>query len=931
MAHGRHSRRRRRRSQARRASSGDLLEQVRQSLARGDGRGALDRLRRVRHEDGDPEALPLLFFCACVQRARQLTENGLDEEAAVMRERAARHRVSVSPRTLEGDDLVRYLRCLEGAEALAVYVDYLNARLPVPRAERWLADRLVVRRSWEGLEALEADHPLRRDASPVVRSLDAMDAGDWERAAELLQGIPRRSPFAAWRLFCKAMVCFGAGDDRGLRRALDLLPADFVLTHTVAEWRRICTGEGEGGAIQVQRALGTDGATLAALGDALRHALGRKGRTRDIEGLLAGLADALYPEEPLHARMDLLQIAGLATLRDKLQMKTVHTLAQRLLPADRVAGTVARINLMVQRVSPDLWDPAPAAVYLGRLPVEFPEASDQALARGRVLEALARSGHKAIDPRYLPPRMMGALAALLGGPIDDPEMLFVELTMASLEADPGNREGYRFLLDLLRGHAADKPRLHGILQEMATRFPNDPDPWLELATLHYSRNAYRRAEHALVEARQRAPHDERILDLQAIGFLKSADQSRKSGRFALAARDLRRAGDLGRPLLGTVLPVKRLLLEVVSRGEEDAAEVAAPHLEPLPAGARLRTLALLLKDLEGNRHIKNVRSGMGRALRELLARETALIDVLAPDEVVALLAPLPADFRLVYDDLRVVPVLADWWAALMARLEGDRLVAVFDMLMDCGRRAPVRAEIDRRLRGLEKARRDPLLLFYLAVIRYHEGHDHDARRFAEVIRGAESSDRERLRAAAARLARHTQGRLRQALQEFDFDSLDVPSPLCGPEGLSIEDLLPLFGDGEPSIEAVLDELARSMKAGGKEERLREGFAEALGEALGGGEAERWPDAQSDGPSQGSLFGDAHIAGEVRRLEALIDEHRLRGAPESVIEEIAGAARDEPESRRALDRIARECEATGLRGGLSREMHTLLFPGQRRRR
>ena len=76
--------------------------------------------------------------------------------------------------------------------------------------------------------------------------IDAMDAGDWARAADLLQGVPRRSPFAAWRLFSKAMVCFGAGDDDGLRRTLDRLPADFALARTVAECRRLIAGDGGG-------------------------------------------------------------------------------------------------------------------------------------------------------------------------------------------------------------------------------------------------------------------------------------------------------------------------------------------------------------------------------------------------------------------------------------------------------------------------------------------------------------------------------------------------------------------------------------------------------------------------------------------------------------------------------------------------------------
>ena len=33
----------------------------------------------------------------------------------------------------------------------------------------------------------------------------------------------------------------------------------------------------------------------------------------------------------------------------------------------------------------------------------------------------------------------------------DPHMVFTDLMLASLELDPDNREGYRFLLDLLRG------------------------------------------------------------------------------------------------------------------------------------------------------------------------------------------------------------------------------------------------------------------------------------------------------------------------------------------------------------------------------------------------------------------------------------------------------------------------------------------------
>ena len=925
MASGKHRRRKQKRTRPLDASSGDVLEQVRQLLARRDGRGALDRLKQVSHGDGrPPEELPLLRFCASIERARGLARSGLDKEAADMRAQAARHRASVSAAALAGEDLALYLRYLEGADALAAYADYLKVQPPAPAAERALADLLVIQRCWDGLDGFEQSHPLRRDAEPVRESLDAMDGGDWDRAAERLQSVPRRSPFAPWRVFCKAMKCFGAGDDAGLRQSLDLLPADFVLAGTVAEWRRVCSGDGAGGPVPVRQALGTEGTAVEALGDELSRALRHNERVRTVERLVIALADALCPEEPLQARIDLLQIAGLAALDDKFSRKSLPGLVRRLLPAERSAGVAARIDLLLQQVLPDRWDPAPAAALLHRLDAEFPRAADRTLARGRVLEALARTGHRAIRPEFLPPRMLKTLSALLDGRFDRPELLFAELMAASLEADPHSREGYHFLLDLLRGQTELKPRLRTTLEAMAARFPDDPAPWLELAALDYSMNAYRRAEHALAEARRRAPHDEGTLDMQAIGFLKSADQSRKSGRFELAAKDLLRAGELRRPKLESILQVKRILLDVVSAETPNAAETVVPHLAGLSPAAQMRTLAVLLHDLGENRNVKNVHPVMASDVRALLAVRFAALDELDPDQRVDLLAPLPADLHVLYNRRHVAPVLADWWPAILGRQEGDGLVAVFDLLMDCGGSAAVRAEIGRRLRGLKKADRDPLLLLYLAVIRYQAGDDHDSRRFTEALDAAPPSDRERLRAVSARLARFAQGILREALQKFDFTILDVP-PLFGDGVPSIAEVLgAILGDDEDELEALFggqaEEPAAEEPAAGQPEdgplieKIMDGLRDELAEAS--------PDR--GGPRQKSLFDDGATAG-LRALEAIIDRHGLRSVSTSVLRDVAEIARRDMEIRRNLDSAARQYEAADRRPGMTREARILLYP------
>ena len=1000
MAGKRARKNRNRKRQPRHAEPGRLLDVARECLDRGDGREALDALRQARHADGVSDALVVLSFCASRQRARQLADRGMAKESAAMRSRAAQHRAAIRTPSLSAADLTRLVRHMDDTEGVRIYASHLSSgEPPAQDVERALADRLVVGRSWECLEILDPGHPLRRDAGNVTPGLYAMDAGDWERAARLLRGVPRRSPFAPWRWFCKAMACFGAGDDRGLLRTIDRLPADFILAGTVAEWRRICTAEGaptRAAARAAARAgertsavrtsLGTEGGEVPALVETFRSAI-RAGRTRDIERALISLARALHPDDPLLARMELLLLVSLAGLKHRLPASAITDLPLRVLPAERVPGLMARFDLIAQRLLPNHWDPAAAVAYLARLRADFPRLRERTLARGRVLESLARTGYGKVDPEFLPAEMYDALEVLLDRPIEDPETLFADLMVASLAADPDHREGYLFLLEILRRDRGTKRRLRSILEDMAVRFPDDPEPWLELATLHYSRNAYRQAEGALAEARERAPHDERILDLQAVGFLKSADQSRKKGRFALAARDLERAEALSRPLLGLMLPVKRLLLDLVAG---DSGAGAAPgqvnlRLKRLPPATQLRALAVLIEDLKENRDVRNVPAGVEEVVSGLLATLAPLvIGRLEPDEVVELLAPLPDALRFLFDEHRVAPILSPYWPALLERVDGGRLLAVFDLLLECEGRAAVRTEIDRRLQGVGRSRRDPALLFYLAVIRLQEGRDHGFRRILEVVEASGPAERERLRAAAARLARHAHGGLRRALQEFDFEPPDDHPPPFGDEMPPFPDIDPLSDElddplydfGAPLDEKtfrellemleleMLEELNRRQGKAGKgargddRPRRRGGRRRPRGSTAGGydggdgnggggagdpagsREENALPfgvllekvlssDDERDGARrQGALFDDVDIASDLARVERRIDENRLRGMPPALIEELAGAAEDRPSLRDELGRLARECDAAGLRAGLSTEMRALLFPGER---
>ena len=907
----RRSRKQKKRTQQRGPDPERALAEARRSLDDGDPRKALELLRRVSRQDGAPAVPPPWLFCACVERARQLDRKGSAKEAAALRSRAMQHRAAIDVGTLAEEDLIRYLRCLEAGDAVAVYAEHLAVGPPLPAAERAVADRLVIDRGWDGIEHLDADHPLRRDADPVRRSLDAMDAGDWEGAARLLAGVARRSPFAPWRLFCKAMGCFAAGDEHGLRRTVDLLPEDFALRGTVAELRRSATGAGPGGPDAVRRALGTETAPVAATAVSLSQAI-HAGTPHEIERHLVSLADAVYPEDPVQARIDLLMIACGATIQGPLAIDSFARMVDSIMPRDRSFSVMAQAVLLTQELeSGDVWDPSIAEDYLDELPVAFPRRADQAMARSCVLESLARAGvSSGIGPHLLDPEAVESLTILLGTRPEDPATALVDLMTASLAADPESPTAYRFLLDLLRSHSLGSAgRVRGILEDLANSHPDDPDPWLEMATLDYSRNAYRRAETALAEARRRAPYDERILDLQATGFLKSADQSCKRGRFALAERDLERAANLRRRRLEPILRVKRLLFDVIRDGKNVAA-AAEPHLRALPPGERLRTLAVAIHDLAENSNVSNVDPAMASALRQVLARGARAIKKLEPAEALGLISDLPSDYRVLYGSLRIAPVLTDWWGAVMTRLDGDRLLACFDTLLACGGRKAVRAELYRRMPGSRTTRRDSLLQFYLAVIRYQEGEDHGSLLFAEVLQRAEPGEHPRMRAAASRLAQVVDGPLRLALQRFDFAILDIDvpwlpamldeiinrtQPPASPARIASPE--PVEPDEPAEPESPVPELVAALRKAARDGRL-------------------------DPSAQGLLFADEAIMVIVDRLESMIDGADLRGAPPEVMQEAAGAARADPEMGRMLDELADWC--TAGRREVSPELAAMLY-------
>jgi len=911
-------RRSRNRRKAKKRQSQDpqqLLAEARLRLREGDAREAIDGLKRARRAADGLEGLDLALFCACSLRARQLAGRGMVEEATAMRDQAADLRESVERVGLDEAELVDCARCLETAEAVRAYARCIEQGGPSTRVDRTLADRVVVEGCWAELAELDEQHPLRRDVQWVPQAVEEMDRGAWQEAEAALAGISRRSPFAPWRLFCRAMACYEAVDDGGVLRALDAMPEGFALSGAMAELRLACAaepakgqqeagdvapetgrlrigGEAQSARDRVRQCLGLQSSEAERLARSLLKAV-QEGRRRDLERLVPALAELIYPNDPEEARIAIVEILAMGAMQAAVDARPVMKAIRSLLPRHKALAVAARTEMAAQSHDYDPWDADPAVTYCAYLEAEFPDERSQGLARAQVLEWVARCGYRVGSlAQWLHPSELSSLHALSGRSGGDPHSVYPDLMRASLEADPGNRDGHVFLLSMLRSDASSHVEIEQALANMASCFPDDPEPCLTLASHHHARNAYRKAEAALEEARKRAPHDDRILDREAIGHLKSADENRKRSRWHLAEADLCRAAALARRRVEPILLVKRLAFDLLAAGGahgpqlmlnlEGNAQTTTPvdpegHIGPLTPPMQLRSLALLVSDLEG------IGSEAAHTARGWLSTRKELLADLGSEEVVELLAPVEEDFSLLFADVRVAGALREHWTGLMAGLDGDHLLSVFDMLLDCDGSRVVSREIDRRLSGQAKVGRDPLLLFYLEVIRHIEGRSSGSRHFERILGAADESQEQRLRAAASRLARHAEYPLCEALQRFDFEILEDPS-------------LPLGGDGASFPD--LDEVIGDVVSG------------ALGVGLDR-EDEEWDD------------DDEENGGIVQQFEDLIDEAGLRGAPMSTLRDHAGNLRSDPMTREALEAATFECTTFGIE--VSRELSVLLFP------
>lgn len=901
-----------------------IIQNVEDTLSSENPRDALYTLKFATKKFGESASIRSLFFRAYLLREKQLRTKSLHAEADAVRELANRFvpEFDQMPEAVLAD----YISAASGKKALEAYAGYMKNGDRSSKIEQTLAYLMFTGRDWKAVESLEADHPLRQDAGPVQKAAALMNDAVWEQALDALNPISRTSPYASIRVFCRAMVSFFRGDDKAAARALEMIPPDFPLSRTIGQLKRVlnpAVPEEEKKAAMEAVGFLWDGPVNIERD--IRHlidCIDRKRFKQAVETVHA-VASAIHPSESLRVTRWITECLWRFSIVERMDDYDFQKMVQSLLPKEIIDPMFMKIRL-VMSIKPF----TSAGSYISDLSKEFPDPEERKLAHALTLLHTAmflnlQDGHMQFRVEH---PLIGRFRDQLGIRSDTYEGALLDMVTHSIGIDPGNRKAYEYLAGLPRNSREDKKKVESGFSVMLKEFPDDPFPCLELASLFYESNAFRKAENILEEAMKRAPHDARVLDRHVLSLLISSEINIRREKFHLAERDLDRAAAFENKKLEPFVLEKKLLFDLKTSANElepdqpgtkkqislfgerrTPATLIYETLAEYSLYDRLKVMSLLRLDLDGKKLPQ--KTVLLKSLDNLLGKELkAGVKALGSSQVFELLAPIGKEYDPLYESIHPAPLLIKRSKALLNVLSTDDALRLYErILLPSLYKAIIK---DLRSRAKEASEKDRRLLdFFRVTIDHLSGKKEDSDLFYEVIDEVEEGPAlEALRALSRRLSRHAAGPLRAALEEFDFEILDETfGGFPGlPFDLDLDDFLPrlekLFGGAEAE-EDTWDE-----------DRLFEAL-EVLSKI---------------GMTETEAFQD-ELEWVIEEAEDWVDSLDIRGYPNHLIKQMRNMLfKTDPEAKQELNMIARVLEQTGTQSNLSREGQVLLFGKARKK-
>lgn len=749
------------------------LELIRNLIDQEKPREAIQTLQQTAFSD-TPEFL-LLKTEAYALRAYQLEEKNLHQEAATVLRNLSDQLSHIPDVTCE--HLARLIHLAPFSFGLNCYKQHKKRHPSCERVDKALGDRLVISRKWESLGELSDEDPLKKDGLILAEAIPQLNEGLWQEGIEKLSAISRKSPFASWRWFGKAMVSAYLQDEESLSRALNQLSDDFPLVKTV----RVLKEEGSKGLETLRQ--GINQLDQEQTRDIVRA---MDTRPDQVFSLITQFARETFPKNPDFAVRSLSEMVACELVRKDFSIENIR----KILPSDAARPLLIRIRMFLGHDMDSDGVPFLLALkYLELIDTEFSHVKDKAKVEAALyFTLLSRVVSMRMRPHMLHSRDRSALKQWIGNPKLRDDDLFMALAEKITRLAPDVVFYYRVLnlneIGWIFLSAEGKKLVEQALLRMQEHFPEDPFSYLQLAKLYWRKGAYRKSQKILEDAWKQASYDPQVREHYGLGLIRAAIKARNRGASHVAERDLEEARNLNvefqLPLIHAIQTTIRFL-EKKEEGNPLESLLALP-------GAVLRYRALIYFYLDLLQLDLSDAKKLAEETADTLSGELKKeLDRLSGAELGQIIAPIPQDYAELLQHVRNLSGLFDpLWPKILEKLDDQQVLFLYAELLGQGGEQIrwVKKDLKKRLR---KQPGNVFLEFYELLVNYLLDSHTDADDFDEFIDSLTQEEEQKLKEFCRKIAHHFDGPLFRALSSFNFFALDEDDFWMGDDDEDYED------------------------------------------------------------------------------------------------------------------------------------------------
>lgn len=751
-------------------NSDQIIQKAKEFLNSDKPRFAIDILKTGLKKDPKSQEIQALLFQAYILREKQLRDKKMYVEAEVIKKQAMNFLPPIQQIT--ETDLVSYLKICPLSEAIKLYAQFISTQKTSQRIDQLIANRMVIENQWD-TNALPPNLPICKDIPTMQQAVPLMNDGKWEEALDVMQTIPRQSLYAPFRLFCRAMVLFYREDDQNMLRTLAGISDDFPLIKVVNSLRSEV--ESNTGKCKPNR-IPCLWKGVFDVKDCIQEMIDGidKENLNKLVFSIKKLANMIYPQDPVFAAFSIVEIVC-HLLKDKWYSTDMLTNVLETLPYPIKDVLSAKLRFIYPSNSY-----IDTARYISFLEYEFPDPELRRIAHSKALIFLADSIKQGVP--IISIRDLEQYRHVLGIKSVSFNMHQIEIVSESIRLNPSDRKGYELLVSLYRPSKEAQKKVEQVLLSMMDIFPEDPYPCLELASLYYESNAFRKAETILETAMRRAPYDQRVIDKHAASLLISAEKNIKREKYHLVYKDIERAKSLDTQKIKPFILEKWMLLLLLIQNpqhsnlintnnqlqvfsiKKDLKTILAETIDNLPLCEQIRIIILLLSDLQ---KLKQNESDQ-KQLNQILKDKFKNIHQATSEDIARLLAPIERNLQPIYPYRNLVPRILTYKNDILSLVSDLDILLLIDIIYLPEIAQTIKQDIKRRLNSASQKNK-LLFEFYITAIDHITGQVSDFDQFINIIQKADKPTIEEMRKASRNFSCYATGLLKNMMLEFNFD------------------------------------------------------------------------------------------------------------------------------------------------------------------